>query len=143
MMKNQKDIYIHHSDLYSAMNNDIVIVRMEKKESQEIIVLKVLVIRILERAYNQIVGTFEDNHSFGFVIADDKRIPNDIFIPKNKTNGALTVIKSLLTLRNIQKEEKVLKVKSFKFSVIKMIQVLILFPLFINMGLKLTFRKMY
>src|SRR5699024_6253733 len=35
-------------------------------------------------------GTFEDNHGFGFVIPDDTRIPNDIFISKNKTKGAIT-----------------------------------------------------
>ncbi|MEK4802715.1 ribonuclease R [Oceanobacillus sp. FSL K6-0118] len=82
------DVYIHASDLASAMNNDKVLVRIEKMsdvgnrpEGQ--------VIRILERAVTKVVGTFEDNRSFGFVIADDKRIPNDIFIPKGKTNGAV------------------------------------------------------
>src|SRR5690606_30208029 len=34
-------------------------------------------------------GTFENNKAFGFVIADDKRIPNDIFIPKGNINGAI------------------------------------------------------
>src|SRR5699024_7790313 len=48
------------------------------------------VIRILERGLDQIVGTFEHNHSFGFVIADDKRIPHDIFVPRDMTNGAIT-----------------------------------------------------
>lgn len=82
------DIYIHHSDLGSAMNNDTVLVRPEstaKKDARA----EGKVIRILERASTDIVGTFEDNKSFGFVIADDKRIPNDIFIPKGNTNGAV------------------------------------------------------
>ncbi|MFD1848968.1 ribonuclease R [Oceanobacillus bengalensis] len=82
------DVYIHASDLASAMNSDKVLVRIEKggddgnrAEGQ--------VIRILERAVIQVVGTYEDNRSFGFVIADDKRIPNDIFIPKGSTHGAV------------------------------------------------------
>lgn len=82
------DVYIHFSDLKSAMNNDKVLVRIEKSgndgnrpEGK--------VIRILERAVTQVVGTYEDNRSFGFVIADDKRIPNDIFIPKGSTSGAV------------------------------------------------------
>lgn len=87
--ENEKDIYIHSSDLLSAMNNDTVIVRIEKKGVRENRPEGV-VIRILERANNQIVGTYEDSHEFGFVIPDDKRIPNDIFIPKNKTKGAIT-----------------------------------------------------
>ncbi|MCG1026909.1 ribonuclease R [Virgibacillus halodenitrificans] len=85
----QTDVYIHHSDLASAMNNDKVLVRLEKKD-QDGNRPEGTVIRILERATLQVVGTFEDNRAFGFVIADDKRIPNDIFIPKNMTNGAIS-----------------------------------------------------
>lgn len=47
------------------------------------------VIRILERATTKVVGTYESSRNFGFVIADDKRIPNDIFIPKSQNNGAV------------------------------------------------------
>jgi ribonuclease R len=82
------DVYIHHSDLASAMNNDKVMVRPESNE-RDGARAEGKVIRILERAHADIVGTFEDNKSFGFVIADDKRIPNDIFIPKGSTNGAV------------------------------------------------------
>lgn len=85
----QTDIYIHHSDLTSAMNNDKVLVRPEKKSDADNRP-EGTVIRILERATYQVVGTFEDNKSFGFVIADDKRIPNDVFIPKSMTNGAVS-----------------------------------------------------
>ena len=86
--ENQQDVYIHSSDLLSAMNNDTVIVRLEKKGVRNNRPEGV-VIRVLERANNQIVGTFEDSHEFGFVIPDDQRIPNDVFIPKNKTKGAV------------------------------------------------------
>src|SRR5699024_5927957 len=85
----QTDVYIHHSDLASAMNNDIVLVRLEKKDDDGNRP-EGTVIRILERAIHTVVGTFEDNRAFGFVIADDKRIPNDIFIPKSMTNGAVS-----------------------------------------------------
>ncbi|WP_404454148.1 ribonuclease R [Virgibacillus necropolis] len=85
----QTDVYIHHSDLASAMNNDTVLVRLEKKDDAGNRP-EGTVIRILERAVHQVVGTFEDNRSFGFVIADDKRIPNDIFVPKSATKGAVS-----------------------------------------------------
>src|SRR5699024_6204011 len=85
----QRDVYIYFSDLASAMNNDKVLVRPEKKSDGDHRP-EGKVIRILERAIHTVVGTFEDNRSFGFVIADDKRIPNDIFIPKNKTMGAVS-----------------------------------------------------
>ncbi|ASK62766.1 ribonuclease R [Virgibacillus phasianinus] len=93
----QTDVYIHHSDLASAMNNDIVLVRLEKKDDAGNRP-EGTVIRILERAVHQVVGTFENNRSFGFVIADDKRIPNDIFIPKSKAKGAVSGHKVIATI---------------------------------------------
>src|SRR5690625_3693917 len=94
---NQDDVYIHHSDLASAMNNDKVLVRLERSGNQTQRP-EGTVIRILERGLSEIVGTFEDNQSFGFVIADDKRIPHDIFIPKNMTNGAISGHKVIVNI---------------------------------------------
>ncbi|MBY7144049.1 ribonuclease R [Virgibacillus sp. NKC19-3] len=87
--EDQTDVFINPADLGSAMNKDKVLVRMERKDDSDKRP-EGSVIRILERATLQVVGTFEDNRAFGFVIADDKRIPNDIFIPKNRTNGAVS-----------------------------------------------------
>ena len=72
------------------MNNDKVLVRIEKQGDIGDNRPEGKVIRILERAIpGEVVGTYEDSRSFGFVIADDKRIANDIFIPEGKTNGAV------------------------------------------------------
>lgn len=93
----QDDVYINPSDLASAMNGDKVIVRLEKKASEGGRPEGV-VVRILERSIHQIVGTYEDNKSFGFVIADDKRIPHDVFIPKGKAHGAVDGHKVIATI---------------------------------------------
>ncbi|WP_281975989.1 ribonuclease R [Halobacillus litoralis] len=85
--EDKDDVYIHHSDLNSSMNNDKVLVRIEKRK-EDGTRPEGTVIRILERATTRVVGTYESSRNFGFVIADDKRIPNDIFIPKGQTNGA-------------------------------------------------------
>src|SRR5690625_2894303 len=79
------------------MNNDKVLVRLEK-QVQEGQRPEGTVIRILERAITEVVGTFENNKAFGFVIADDKRIPNDIFIPKDKMNGAVSGHKVIVNI---------------------------------------------
>src|SRR5690625_3598646 len=83
------DVYIHSSDLNSAMNGDIVIVRLERGHSPQQRAEGV-VIRIIERANTQIVGTFEAESSFGVVEPDDRRILNEIFIPEGLTLGAVT-----------------------------------------------------
>lgn len=103
--ESEKDIYIHSSDLSSAMNNDKVIVRIEKR-GQHDKRTEGVVIRVVERANHEIVGTFEKSKSFGFVIADDQRVPNDIFIPKNKMKGAVTGHKVLVSITKFPKGRK-------------------------------------
>ncbi|MFB1051294.1 ribonuclease R [Paraliobacillus sp. JSM ZJ581] len=101
--ENQSDVYINHSDLQSAMNNDIVLVRVDNKGELDRR-SEGVVIRIVERATTRIIGTYEDNGNFGFVIADDKRIPNDIFIPKNASNGAVTGHKVIVDITRFPEE---------------------------------------
>lgn len=82
-----KDIFIPAGNLNGAMNNDKVIVRLtagelgSRRSEGE-------VVKILKRANETVVGTFEGNNSFGFVIPDDPRIYQDIFIAKGNFNGA-------------------------------------------------------
>src|SRR5690625_3367766 len=95
--ENHSDVYLHHSDLESAMNNDKVLVRLEK-QVQEGQRPEGTVIRILERAITEVVGTFENNKAFGFVIADDKRITNEIVKQKNKMNGAVSEHKVIVNI---------------------------------------------
>jgi len=85
--ENIKDIFISSENLNGAMHNDRVIARVNKKvigdkraEGE--------IIRIIKRANNTVVGTFESSKYFGFVVPDDPRISGDIFIPKDEFNGA-------------------------------------------------------
>jgi ribonuclease R len=81
------DLFIPAENLNGAMNNDRVIVRLTsgeigtKKSEGE-------VIKILKRANEKIVGTFENGKGFGFVVPDDPRIYQDVFISKSDFNGA-------------------------------------------------------
>ncbi|WP_029452545.1 ribonuclease R [Clostridium algidicarnis] len=82
-----KDVFIPSSFINGAMNGDKVVAKVTKedfngkKREGEII-------RITERTNTTIIGVYESSSNFGFVIPEDKRIQNDIFIPKNQKNGA-------------------------------------------------------
>lgn len=81
------DIFIPPNETGTAMHGDIVMVRVSSETSgsrQE-----GTVIRILERGITQVVGTYSESKSFGFVIPDDKKIANDIFIPQHASHGAV------------------------------------------------------
>ena len=85
--KSRDDIFIPAENMNGAMHGDQVIVsitRREKEGKRE----EGEIIRILERANNIVVGTYESNKNFGFVIPDDRKIGYDIFIPKTRTKGA-------------------------------------------------------
>ena len=84
-----EDVYINPNDLKGAMNGDQVFVRIVSDQERDKR-YEGVVEQIIERHSTRIVGTYEDKGSFGFVIADDKRIPNDIFITKSASNGAVT-----------------------------------------------------
>ncbi|MCY9163643.1 ribonuclease R [Bacillus atrophaeus] len=90
------DVFIPPTELNTAMNGDIVMVRLNSQSSgsrQE-----GTVIRILERSIQRVVGTYTETKSFGFVIPDDKKITSDIFIPKHANHGAVEGHKVVVTL---------------------------------------------
>lgn len=85
--KDIKDIFISPVDMNGAMHGDRVIVR-PMKASEEVKSPEGKVIRILERANQFVIGTFQKSRHFGFVVPDDKRIAFDIFIPREEFNNA-------------------------------------------------------
>ncbi len=85
--ENLKDIFISADSLNGAMHNDRVVARINRGSAEDRRA-EGEVIRIISRANTTIVGTFENSKYFGFVVPDNKRIPGDIFIPKDEVNGA-------------------------------------------------------
>ena len=94
--EDDEDIFVGPSNMGGAMNGDLVEVDLLPpylwNKSKEGIVTKVL-----ERNYTEVIGTFQKNKKFGFVIPDDKKNPDDIFIKKdffrNAQNGDKVVAK--------------------------------------------------
>lgn len=82
----EPDVYIAEKDLNGAMDQDHVLVRLSHKQSGP--GLEGEVVRILKRGLTQVVGTFQDHETYGFVLPDDKRITYDIFVPKERAKGA-------------------------------------------------------
>lgn len=101
------DVFIPPDSMMSAMNSDRVVARIhgqvsqgtEKRREGEII-------RIVRRANNRIVGTFEHSRHFGFVMPDDTRIGQDIFIPKSEFNGAKSEAKVVVEITKWPEKRK-------------------------------------
>lgn len=82
-----KDLFIAKTNLMGSMNGDRVVAKIIK-EGRNGKRTEGIIINIVERVNKNIVGIYEDNKSFGFVLPEDKRIQNDIFISKKDRNGA-------------------------------------------------------
>ncbi|HBZ10833.1 MAG TPA: ribonuclease R [Bacillus bacterium] len=81
------DVFIPPHEINGAMHGDKVLVRVSPSTSGTR--REGAVVRILERGTVQVVGTYSESKYFGFVIPDDKKIADDIFIPKNASMGAV------------------------------------------------------
>ena len=81
-----EDIFIPESDTGTAMHQDKVriIIRDDKKEAKR---QEGVVVKVLERGMPEIVGTYQLNRDFGFVISDNPKFSKDIFIPRKEAAG--------------------------------------------------------
>lgn len=82
----EPDIYVSARSMGGAMNGDRVLAELlpqGRGNSREGIIIKVV-----ERNTKELVGTFEKSKRFGFVVPDDRRIGDDIFVRKKDFRGA-------------------------------------------------------
>lgn len=87
--EDETDVFVPGPGIGSAMHGDRVVARVTPSEepgrSREGEIL-----RILERANEKIVGTFERSKTFGFVTPDNTKLTQDVFVPKKAFHGAKT-----------------------------------------------------
>ena len=100
----EDDIYIAREDSKDAFSGDRVLVKLKKKSNglrQEGIILKVI-----EHKKDTLVGTFQKNKNFGFVIPDDKKLCRDIFISKKNFGKARNNHKVLVQITKYPQKGK-------------------------------------
>lgn len=83
----EKDVFIPAEYVKSAMNGDTVSVRLIK-HAEEGRRAEGKIIDVLKRNVKMIVGTYKKSKNFGFVMPDDRKFLEDVYIPKNLRNKA-------------------------------------------------------
>lgn len=100
----EDDIYIAPRKLRQALHGDCVKVhayekrRGKRKEGE--------VVEILERARTEFTGTINISPRFAFLIADDRKMLNDIFVPLADLNGAKDGEKVVVTITEWPQDSK-------------------------------------
>jgi ribonuclease R len=81
----EEDIFISPRNLKEAMNGDRVVARVEsiRKKGRE-----GKVIRILERGFHKVVGKFMKAKHYSYLIPEDERILQEVYIPEGETKRA-------------------------------------------------------
>ena len=79
---NETDVYISRDHLNTALDRDIVEVKLYARHRGKN--LEGFVTKIIERKRNKFVGTFHKTSYYGFMKPDDTKIYRDFFIPKEK-----------------------------------------------------------
>ncbi|HSQ88389.1 ribonuclease R [Romboutsia sp.] len=82
-----QDLFIPASDINGAMHNDRVMAEIVTPATDERRA-EGRIIKIIEREITRIVGVFQPNKNFGFVVPDNKKFNKDIYIPKKFFSGA-------------------------------------------------------
>ena len=94
-----EDIFIQESDTGGAFHMDKVKVTItHKKQGNKRCEGKI--IGVLEHQLTELVGTFQKNRTYGFVVPDNGKIPVDIFVPQEKSMGAMNGHKVVVKITN-------------------------------------------
>ena len=83
----EDEIYISKENSKNALNGDRVLIEIIE-EKNKVKKAEGKVVKILKHEKDTIVGRFENNKNFGFVVPDDKNFGTDIFISKKNFGKA-------------------------------------------------------
>ncbi len=100
----ETDLFIPEEYVNGAFHNDTVQVRLLEEKSGKR--QEAEVIRILSRGTTQVVGTFQKGKNFGFVVPDNMKLATDIFIPIERSKGAMDGHKVVVDLTSYGDERK-------------------------------------
>ena len=99
------EIYISKENTNNALNGDIVLVEI-LEEKNKLKKAEGKIKRIIKHEKDTIVGTFQNNRNFGFVVPDDKNFGTDIFISKSNFGKARNGHKVLVEITKYPKNDK-------------------------------------
>ena len=72
-----EDFFIPHKNLHGALHGDVVLIERKFERSDD----EGNVVKILERGYDKLVGTFRRDKRAGYLIPDEKKFSTEIYIP--------------------------------------------------------------
>ena len=105
-IENREDeIYVSKENSNNALNGDKVIVEIIEEKSKEK-KAEGRILKIIKHEKDTVVGIFQNNKNFGFVVPDDKSFGTDIFISKKNFGKARNNHKVLVQITKYPEKGK-------------------------------------
>lgn len=101
-----EDIFIPEERINGAMHGDVVQVALLPGKAEAGKRREGAVVKILQRGVIQAVGTFQKSKNFGFVVPDNLKLGQDIFVPAERSMGAVDGHKVVVELTNYGSEKR-------------------------------------
>lgn len=101
----EDDIFVKANDTMNAFYHDKVkvVITTEKNGGKR---AEGKIVAIVEHEVKEVVGTFQKNRTYGFVIPDNSKINCDIFIPQEFMNGAVEGSKVVASISDYGSKSK-------------------------------------
>ena len=99
-----EDYYVPENKVNGAFHKDTVQIALLPSKSGKR--QEAEVVKIIERGIEKIVGTYQKNRKFGFVVPDNQKLAEDIFIPETRSKGAVTGHKVVVEITDYGKNGK-------------------------------------
>lgn len=93
------DIFIPEKNVHGAFHNDTVLCQITAQADGDKR-MEGAIIRVIERGYCNIVGTFCENRNYGFVVPDNLKFSRDIYISKANSIGLVDGHKVVVEIVN-------------------------------------------
>ncbi|MCI5653488.1 ribonuclease R [Lachnospiraceae bacterium HCP1S3_A8] len=100
----EQDVFIPADKTKGAMDGDKVQIVIESEARGKR--AEGAVLRILEHANKTVIGFYQKNKNFGFVLPDNQKLGQDIFIPQGKDMGAVTGHKVIVRITDFGDDRK-------------------------------------
>lgn len=101
----EEEVYISKENSLNALNGDRVLIEIIE-EKNKVKKAEGKIVRILKREKDTVVGVFQNNKTFGFVVPDDKNFGSDIYISKKNFGKAKDNHKVLVKITKYPQKDK-------------------------------------
>lgn len=99
-----EDIFIPEENTNGAMHMDTVQVQISPNKTGKR--REGTIVKVVAHGLSEIVGTYQASKNFGFVIPDNQKLAQDIFIPQGRSMGAVSGHKVVVEITDYGKNGK-------------------------------------